>query len=85
MYIYQNYLLFTSLIYLWLFCLHRHVAQADAVTRVTPIMVAVETGNLEMIQELVLTGVPLHTADARGLNVFHYAAKGGNQKVIQVG
>ncbi len=53
-------------------------------TGVAPIHVAVNTGNYEVIQELLLVGVKLNVADRHGENVFHYAAKICDSKVLQV-
>ena len=47
-------------------------------------MVAIEGGNLAVIQELIIKGVDLDLADSEGRNVFHYAASGNNPAVIQV-
>ena len=53
-------------------------------TGVAPIHVAVNTGNYEVIQELLLLGIKLNVADREGENVFHYAAKICDSKVLQV-
>ena len=42
------------------------------------------TGNYEVIQELLLLGIRLNVADREGENVFHYAAKICDSKVLQV-
>ena len=47
-------------------------------------MVAIDTGNIECIQELIICGAKLDLADAQGNNVFHYAAKCSNSTAIQV-
>ncbi|KAI0236965.1 85/88 kDa calcium-independent phospholipase A2 [Lamellibrachia satsuma] len=57
---------------------------ADLMTKVTPVMVAIEGGNLAVIQELIIKGVDLDLADSEGRNVFHYAASGNNPAVIQL-
>ena len=53
-------------------------------SRVTPLMVAIEGGSLAVVQELIIKGVDIDVADARGRNVFHYAAMGTNTAIIQV-
>ena len=55
------------------------------VTQVAPVHLAIISGNLDTIQELLVCGVQLDLADHIGNNVFHYAAKSETPKVIQVG
>jgi len=47
-------------------------------------MVAIEGGSLAVVQELIIKGVDIDVADARGRNVFHYAATGSNTAIIKV-
>ena len=62
----------------------RHLDAVDETTQVLPIMVALERGNMECIQELIISHVKLDLADGQGNNVFHYAAKCNNPTPIQV-
>ncbi|KAK2189705.1 hypothetical protein NP493_99g04025 [Ridgeia piscesae] len=57
---------------------------ADSTSRVTPLMVAIEGGSLAVVQELIIKGVDIDVADARGRNVFHYAATGSNTAIIKL-
>ena len=53
-------------------------------TKITPLMVAIESGNLAVVQELIIKGVDIDLADIDGRNVFHYAASCSEPAVIQV-
>ena len=53
-------------------------------TKITPLMVAIESGNLAVVQELIIKGVDIDLADIDGRNVFHYAASCSDPAVIQV-
>lgn len=53
-------------------------------TRVTPIMVAVNSRNIEIIEELLRQNASLKFADAHGDNVFHHCAKTDDIKILQV-
>ena len=53
-------------------------------TKITPVMVAIECGNLAVVQELIIKGVDINLADIDGRNVFHYAASCSDPAVIQV-
>ena len=50
-----------------------------------PIMLALDRENVECVQELLNTDVRLDLADGHGNNVYHYAAKSADHKLIQVG
>ena len=68
-------------------CLFYSLRKLESVcdtTQVTPIHVAVESANYEMIQEMLVCGVKLNYADKNGENVFHYAAKLQDSKILQV-
>lgn len=49
-----------------------------------PIHVAIETGNIDVVKELIIRNVKLNLADRQGRTVFHYAAKTKNEMIIQV-
>ena len=57
----------------------------DETSQILPIQVAIETGNIDVIQELIISGVQLNMADTNGNNVYHSAAKCSSPSVIQVG
>ncbi|KAI5637886.1 ankyrin repeats (many copies) domain-containing protein [Phthorimaea operculella] len=53
----------------------------DPLTGATPLMVAVKTGNVRMVQSLVSLNCSLDTVDLEGNTVFHYAAA-SNKEII---
>jgi len=63
---------------------YRSLNVADDVTGVTPLQVAVETGNIDCIREMILCGAQVDAVDRTGRTVFHYAARSGNEMIIQV-
>ena len=62
----------------------RSLNVADDVTGVTPLQVAVETGNIDCIREMVICGAQVDAVDRTGRTVFHYAARCSNEMIIQV-
>ncbi|XP_061714883.1 85/88 kDa calcium-independent phospholipase A2-like [Cydia pomonella] len=60
-----------------------HMNEVDPVTGATPLMVAVKSCNIRMVQSLVSLQVPLDTVDLDGNTVFHYAAA-SNKDIINV-
>ena len=56
----------------------------DDTTGVTPVMVAIETGDVECVKELLIRGARLDIVDKKGWTVFHYAAKAPSEAIIQV-
>ena len=67
-----------------LFCTDRCVSVPDDVTGMTPVMVAVETGDVDCVKELLIQGARLDIIDKQGCTVFHYAAKAPTEAIIQV-
>ena len=63
---------------------YRSLNVADDVTGVTPLQVAVETGNIDCIREMILCGAQVDAVDRTGRTVFHYAARSSNEMIIQV-
>ncbi|ELT90707.1 hypothetical protein CAPTEDRAFT_216660 [Capitella teleta] len=55
----------------------------DETLQTSPVQLAVESEDLETIQELLIAGVNLTLADHEGNNVFHYAAKAKNPTITQ--
>lgn len=56
----------------------------DNETGVSPIHVAIETGNIDVVKELIIKKVRLSpSADKQKHNVFHYAARTNNETIIQ--
>ena len=67
------------------FCpLYRSLSIADDVTGITPLQVAVETGNIDCIREMIVCGAQVDAVDRTGRTVFHYAARCSNEMIIQV-
>ena len=68
------------------FCylVYRSLNAADDITGITPLQIAVETGNMDCIKEMVLCGARLDAVDKNGCTVFHYAARSSNETIIQV-
>ena len=68
-----------------MFCfVGRSLNAADDITGITPLQIAVETGNVDCIREMVLCGARLDAVDKKGCTVFHYAARSSNEMIIQV-
>ena len=51
---------------------------------ILPIHIAIETDNYDCVKELIVRGAKVNLADKDGRNVFHYAARGNDQRIIQV-
>lgn len=51
---------------------------------VTPILLAVELGSMECIQELIVIGADLRSCDLQGNSVFHFAAKAEKPDALKV-
>lgn len=51
----------------------------SCVAKVTPLFIAISTGNIEMVEILMRAGASLYHTDIRGDNAFHYAAKVGSR------
>jgi calcium-independent phospholipase A2 len=64
--------------------LNKSIEAVCDVTQALPIHIAIESGHMECIQELLVCGVKLDLADRSGDNVFHYAAKSDNANNIQM-
>lgn len=58
---------------------------ADFETGVSPLQVAVQTGNLKMVQMLVAAKASLEHLDSRGNTIFHYAAQSTKDIIIELG
>lgn len=56
----------------------------DKESGITPILVALETGDVDLVKELIIRGARLDATDNVGQNVFHYAVKTHNETIIQV-
>ncbi|XP_013146930.1 PREDICTED: uncharacterized protein LOC106109842 isoform X1 [Papilio polytes] len=61
----------------------KHLDEPDPLKGATPLMVAVKTGNLRMVQSLLSLNCSLDTIDSEGNSVFHYAAA-SNKEIINV-
>ncbi|XP_060802658.1 85/88 kDa calcium-independent phospholipase A2 [Amyelois transitella] len=61
----------------------KHIDDQDAFTGVTPIMVAVQTCNVRMVQSLISLKCSLSILDHDGNTVFHYAAA-SNKEIINM-
>ncbi|CAH2039422.1 unnamed protein product, partial [Iphiclides podalirius] len=61
----------------------KHLDDADPGTGATPLMVAVKTGNVRMVQNLLSLNCSLDAIDSEGNNVFHYSAA-SNKEIINV-
>jgi len=64
--------------------LYRSLNVADDTTGLTPLHIAVETGNIDCIKEMVICGAQVDAVDRTGRTVFHYAARCSNEMIIQV-
>ena len=62
----------------------RSLNVADDSTGITPLQIAVETGNIDCIKEMLICGARLDVVDRNGCTVFHYAARSNNEMIIQV-
>ena len=68
--------MFIKLIYdLTFFYIHRELNSQQCDLQQTPLHLAVESGQNEIVQELLLCGVSVDVPDANGENVFHAVAK----------
>ncbi|KAL0822332.1 hypothetical protein ABMA28_004431 [Loxostege sticticalis] len=63
--------------------IQRHIDDTDPPTGATPLMVAVKSGGLRMVQSLVSLNCSLDSKDLDGNTVFHYAAA-SNKEIISV-
>ncbi|XP_068618165.1 85/88 kDa calcium-independent phospholipase A2 [Battus philenor] len=61
----------------------KHLDDPDPITGATPLMVAVKTGNVRMVQSLLSLNCCLDKIDTEGNTVFHYAAA-SNKEIINV-
>ncbi|CAH2245451.1 jg8709 [Pararge aegeria aegeria] len=61
----------------------KQIDEIDPATGTTPLMVAVKSGNVRMVQSLVLLNCSLEIVDNEGNTVFHYAAA-SNKEIINV-
>ncbi|XP_014367859.2 85/88 kDa calcium-independent phospholipase A2 [Papilio machaon] len=61
----------------------KHLDEPDPDVGATPLMVAVKTGNLRMVQSLLSLNCSLDVIDREGNTVFHYAAA-SNKEIINV-
>lgn len=61
--------------------IQKHIDDVDPVTGTSPIMVAVKTGSVRVVQSLVSLNCSLDTIDVDGNTVLHYAAA-SNKEII---
>ncbi|XP_048487667.1 85/88 kDa calcium-independent phospholipase A2 [Plutella xylostella] len=61
----------------------RHINDVDPPTGATPLMVAIRTGNLRMVQALMSLKCDLNMVDCEGNNVLHYAAA-SNKEIVNL-
>lgn len=63
--------------------INSHLNTSDSATGISPLQVAVKTGNLKTVQMLVAARCSLEHLDDNGNSVFHYAAT-TNKDIIAV-
>ncbi|XP_072947664.1 85/88 kDa calcium-independent phospholipase A2 isoform X1 [Epargyreus clarus] len=61
----------------------KHINDVDPTTGATPLMVAIKTGNVRMVQSLISLKCTLDTVDTDGNTVYHYASA-SNKEIINI-
>ncbi|XP_045450931.1 85/88 kDa calcium-independent phospholipase A2 [Melitaea cinxia] len=63
--------------------IQRQINEADVVTGITPLMIAIKNVNVRMVQSLVSLNCSLDVVDNDGNTIFHYAAA-SNKEIINI-
>lgn len=53
-------------------------------TKVTPLLAAIEAGNIDIVEILMRSGASLYAQDIRGDNAMHYGARSGSRMCIRL-